>query len=210
MLIEPQSASEVDWILEQYSNAIYPKIDENDDDNNDDDGKESQKHVQSTQNSSNWNAFRSKNDRYQRNGAILFCVVGAKMSEGINFKDDLARCVVMVGLPFPNPHNLELQQRMKYLNKVINNNAGKVYYQNLCMRAVNQSIGRAIRHRNDFGCIVLIDERYGTRKEIYQAIPRWIQRSLHHTKGFGQAISQIARFAQTMKHLKSQLTGVRS
>jgi chromosome transmission fidelity protein 1 len=36
------------------------------------------------------------------------------MSEGINFKDELGRMVVMVGLPFPNPADQELQQRIKY------------------------------------------------------------------------------------------------
>jgi chromosome transmission fidelity protein 1 len=35
----------------------------------------------------------------------------------------------------------------------------KQYLENLCMKAVNQSIGRVIRHRGDYAAIVLVDCR---------------------------------------------------
>jgi len=43
------------------------------------------------------------------------------------------------------------------------------------MRAVNQSIGRAIRHRNDHASIVLCDRRYITDPNIWKALPGWIR-----------------------------------
>lgn len=39
------------------------------------------------------------------------------MSEGLNFSDDLGRCVIVVGLPYPNIKSPELQEKMKYLNE---------------------------------------------------------------------------------------------
>ena len=87
------------------------------------------------------------------NGALLMAVVGAKLSEGLNFTDDLARAVVMVGLPYPNASSPELKERLKYVSdqskrKGKKEDAGKELYENLCMNAVNQSIGTrfSIKH----------------------------------------------------------------
>lgn len=68
----------------------------------------------------------------------------------LNFADDLARCVVVVGLPFANSSSPELQERMKYVNALEAKSGRKVpgakdaaaeLYENMCMNAVNQSIG---------------------------------------------------------------------
>lgn len=93
---------------------------------------------------------------------MLFAVVGGKVSEGINFRDDMCRCVVVVGLPYPNPQDPVLLEKMKYLDNVAKQRnkpghaqylTGKDYYQMRCMKAVNQCIGRAIRHKGDWASI---------------------------------------------------------
>lgn len=83
----------------------------------------------------------------KKNGALLMAVVGAKLSEGLNFTDDLARAVVMVGLPYPNLSSPELKERLKYVGNLSKQkggkeDAGRELYENLCMSAVNQSIGK--------------------------------------------------------------------
>ena len=106
-------------------------------------------------------------------GALLLSVVGRKLSEGINFADDLSRCIVVVGLPFADRSDPLLQEKVKLVaangsgNDNVNciGNAGgniqsaaaRDYYRSMCLRAVNQSVGRAIRHAKDWATIVLMD-----------------------------------------------------
>ncbi|KAM4618264.1 ATP-dependent DNA helicase DDX11 [Polymixia lowei] len=136
-------------------------------------------------------------------GALLFSVVGGKMSEGINFSDDLGRCIVMVGMPYPNIKSLELQEKMSYLDKHLPHSGGgrspgQALIENLCMKAVNQSIGRAIRHRGDYASIVLCDRRY-SRPATLSKLPSWIraQTSTHTT--FGPAFANLRKFFMAKK-----------
>ncbi|XP_073177217.1 ATP-dependent DNA helicase DDX11 isoform X5 [Lepidochelys kempii] len=135
-------------------------------------------------------------------GALLFSVVGGKMSEGINFSDDLGRCVVMVGMPYPNIKSPELQEKMAYLDKTMPRSAGqppsKMLIENLCMKAVNQSIGRAIRHQKDFASILLVDHRYA-RPSVFNKLPQWIKERTEIKPAFGPAFAALRKFHQEKK-----------
>ncbi|EAW21988.1 DNA helicase [Aspergillus fischeri NRRL 181] len=124
-------------------------------------------------------------------GALLLSVVGGKLSEGINFSDKLGRGVLIIGLPFPNIRSAVWQAKIQYVEQKTYNSssgsekdrlsiakaAGKDFYENACMRAVNQCIGRAIRHRNDYAAIVMIDRRY-EKANIQGKLPAWIKQSM--------------------------------
>ncbi len=141
-------------------------------------------------------------------GAVLFAVVGAKLSEGINFADKLGRGVIMVGLPFPNIHSTEWQTKMEYREQISFEATGTrdeakadaaAFYENAAMRAVNQSIGRAIRHKDDYAVIVLLDCRFATAR-IREKLPAWIRagtQSTHPT--FPPALRTIANFFKSIK-----------
>ncbi|OXU22266.1 hypothetical protein TSAR_001674 [Trichomalopsis sarcophagae] len=136
-------------------------------------------------------ASAAKTPQKPQNGAILFSVVGGKLSEGLNFSDDLGRCVIVVGMPYPNVKSPELQEKMKYLNENVNPNAGSVFYENSCMKAVNQCIGRAVRHIADYSTVVLLDRRYSNKTK---SLPGWIQRTLTIQPNFGSCVQALARF----------------
>lgn len=62
----------------------------------------------------------------------------------------------MIGLPFANLTSVGLSEKMKFMNQIGESSAGekssnpsqhgKEYYQNLCMKAVNQSIGNFFKY----------------------------------------------------------------
>ncbi|KAJ8118188.1 hypothetical protein OPT61_g794 [Boeremia exigua] len=116
-------------------------------------------------------------------GALLFAVIGGTLSEGINFSDALGRGVIVVGLPFPNPHSAEWKAKLQYITSKENARGGdgkaaaRDFYENACMRAVNQCVGRAIRHKGDYAAIMMLDKRYGAER-IQSKLPKWIRGSL--------------------------------
>lgn len=141
-------------------------------------------------------------------GAVLFGVVGGKMSEGINFADELGRCVVVVGLPYANKMDPELLEKIRHLDgrESVAGAWGKVgreYYEESCMKAVNQSIGRAIRHKADYASVVLMDSRYGRGEGVgggpMNRLPKWIQDSVPQSQkgdglSFGECFARLREF----------------
>ncbi|KAJ2712709.1 ATP-dependent DNA helicase chl1 [Coemansia spiralis] len=140
-------------------------------------------------------------------GAVLLSVVGGRLSEGINFSDDLGRAVVMVGVPYPSLASPELKERLDYYESIGDPTTGagaapagqmgpraRALYDTLCMRAVNQSIGRAIRHRADYAAILLLDARYAEPR-IASHLPAWIAggRSIQSCP-FGPALARVSAF----------------
>ena len=172
-----------------------------------------------------WESYKNHVTTNPVEGAILFSVINGKLSEGINFSDYLARCVVVVGMPYPDTRDVVLQEKMKYVsmkdeqdriptntststrynqhntaaetasslstisagdvnhtNTHYNTPAGRKLCENMCMRAVNQSVGRAIRHVNDYACVVLLDRRY-TQEHMRTQLPKWLVRNLQVCSG---------------------------
>ena len=174
------------------------------------------------------------------------------------------RCVVVLGMPFPNPADPELRERMRYLDmqqhtphtpsmaaqedevqqrgvarpaadapepatagSAAGTSAGREYYEDLCMKAVNQCVGRVIRHAGDWAAILLVDARWGGRacprpgpgpSTAFQSacdggrsapsrvwdgplgkLPGWIQQSLDVSPSFGDAFARLHRFTRAMK-----------
>lgn len=161
-------------------------------------------------------------------GALLLSVVGGKMSEGINFSDRLGRCVLIVGLPYPNINSSEWKAKTEYIESTTlarllppssddtpadlsrrpdskatpmtkekaqeeAKAAARAFYENACMRSVNQSIGRAIRHRNDYAAIVLVDRRYSSAR-IRSKLPRWIGSSMEKEESLGKVMGGLSSF----------------
>ena len=60
------------------------------------------------------------------------------------------------------------------------------------MKAVNQSIGRSIRHARDYATIVLVDQRY-SRASMRDKLPEWIASQLQICQGFGQAFAAVRK-----------------
>ncbi|VUZ47160.1 unnamed protein product [Hymenolepis diminuta] len=112
----------------------------------------------------------------KKRGACIACVIGGKLSEGINFNDDLARAVVIIGLPYPNVYSAFMKEKLNFLEKHFGNRSGgQRFCEALCMRSVNQAIGRSIRHAKDYAVVFLVDQRFTTNRRLHLLLPSWIQ-----------------------------------
>lgn len=82
--------------------------------------------------------------------------------------------------------------------------SSREYYENLTMRAVNQSAGRAIRHRGDYAAIIFVDRRYGDER-IKGKLPGWIREGLVQGAE-GKGVGELGRAVEGFFRGKGEKT----
>lgn len=144
--------------------------------------------------------YYGKIDAPNSRGATFMAVCRGKVSEGLDFADARGRAVIITGLPYPPFKDPKVILKKKYLNENRTREnellSGDDWYFLEASRAVNQAIGRVIRHKNDYGAILLCDTRFHNTKQKNQ-LSRWIQghlRNQNTNQAFGPMIGELARF----------------
>lgn len=142
-------------------------------------------------------------------GAIFIGVCRGKVAEGLDFADMNGRAVIITGIPFPPWKDPKVELKMKYMDDLGGGSTGQEWYCLEASRAVNQAIGRIIRHKNDFGSILLCDCRFNNPKTKRQ-LSTWLQNHLttNSYKSFGAVITSIAQFfiRQTVRFYKKKMS----
>ncbi|OPJ84950.1 regulator of telomere elongation helicase 1 isoform B [Patagioenas fasciata monilis] len=133
------------------------------------------------------------------NGAAFLAVCRGKASEGLDFADMNGRGVIITGLPFPPRLEPRVVLKMQFLDELRSSGAGTQYlsgrewYSQQASRAVNQAIGRVIRHRQDYGAIFLCDHRF-TTGDVRSKLPSWVRPYVNVYDNFGHAVRSVSLF----------------
>lgn len=140
----------------------------------------------------------------ERDGALLVAVCRGKVSEGLDFSDDNARAVITVGIPFPNVKDLQVELKRQYNDqhsKLRGLLPGRQWYEIQAYRALNQALGRCIRHKNDWGALILVDDRFRSNPSRYiSGLSKWVRQQIQHHSTFESALESLAEFSK--KHQK--------
>lgn len=144
------------------------------------------------------NDFGAKLDDPAYKGAVFFAVCRGKVSEGLDFADRAGRAVIVTGLPYPAYKDAKVRLKRLYLDELprkpgIKMLSGQEWYNQQAARAINQAIGRVIRHRGDYGAIILADARFAGAN-VRSQLSAWIRPYVQTYPSFGTFTGGLARF----------------
>ncbi|XP_038164925.1 regulator of telomere elongation helicase 1 [Cyprinodon tularosa] len=141
-------------------------------------------------------------------GGSFFAVCRGKASEGLDFADTFGRGVIITGLPFPPKFDPRVILKMQFLDEMSRKKApglkylsGQQWYRQQAFRAVNQAIGRVIRHREDYGAIFLCDQRFKS-SEARAQLPSWVKPYVRHYDGFGNIVRDVSQFFRVAQKIR--------
>ncbi|KAJ2672672.1 hypothetical protein GGI25_004990 [Coemansia spiralis] len=144
-----------------------------------------------------------------KRGAIMFAVYRGKVSEGIDFSDHLCRTIVNIGIPYPAFKDVKVALKREYndsrrktqLQSPSSSAAallsGAKWYDIQAFRAINQAFGRCLRHKRDWGAIIMLDSRLALPWNSMQ-LSKWIRQHIRVYDDFDQAKQDLEDFYGTL------------
>lgn len=141
-------------------------------------------------------------------GATFFAVCRGKASEGLDFADTFGRGVIITGLPFPPKMDPRVILKMQFLDEMSRKKApglkylsGQEWYRQQAFRAVNQAIGRVIRHKEDYGAIFLCDQRF-RNSDVRAQLPSWVRPHVRLDESFGNVVRDVSKFFRVAQKMR--------
>uniref|UniRef100_A0A7N6C434 Regulator of telomere elongation helicase 1 n=1 Tax=Anabas testudineus TaxID=64144 RepID=A0A7N6C434_ANATE len=152
--------------------------------------------------------YNKVNDPASKGGSF-FAVCRGKASEGLDFANTFGRGVIITGLPFPPKMDPRVILKMKFLDEMCRKKtpglkylSGQEWYRQQAFRAVNQAIGRVIRHKEDFGAIFLCDQRF-KGSDARAQLPSWVKPYVRLYDGFGNVVRDVSQFFRVAQKMSA-------
>jgi regulator of telomere elongation helicase 1 len=140
----------------------------------------------------------------------------AQVSEGLDFKDRNGRAVLIAGIPYAYLRDGKVMAKREYMNKQASNwrtgnklarqrgeltpadadlspITGDEWYTISAARAVNQALGRVIRHVNDYGAMIFLDERFANH-DTQRGLSSWIRPEVREFDRFEHSVPALKGF----------------
>eukprot|EP01135_Chromosphaera_perkinsii_P003452 Nk52_evm21s243 gene=Nk52_evmTU21s243 len=129
-------------------------------------------------------------------GGAIFAVCRGKVSEGVDFRDNYARGVIITGIPYASLKDPYVEGKKNFLSSMAikyperNFMTGQQWY---AIGPARAAIGRVIRHIDDYGAVLLCDSRFSSASSI-ENLPKWTRGYIKCYDSLKGATSAVSRF----------------
>jgi DNA excision repair protein ERCC-2 len=107
---------------------------------------------------------------------VLFAVCGGKWSEGLDYRGEMLRGAMVVGLPLA-PFNRVRKMMIEYFRHKFGDEGEFLCYTLPAVNRSLQALGRVLRTPEDRGVLVLAEKRF-LEKGVRNALPAWIREEM--------------------------------
>ena len=104
---------------------------------------------------------------------VLFAVCGGKWSEGLDYRGEMLKGAMVIGLPLA-PFNRVRKMMIEYFRHKFGDDGELLCYTLPAINRSLQALGRVLRTPEDRGVLVLGEKRF-LEKRIHNALPAWLQ-----------------------------------